>query len=137
MKETAYRIFSNHNPPRGEIFPQFPDRPVRLLRNQRTDQIAMRLKMRAAMTAILIGRNIAAGALALSPAHNSRNAKIKPGSNDTATVTCLKRRNNTLAKIKRIRSNHHMLASFPSQHVESELNRIGNPKSIQSIQLTL
>lgn len=134
MKEAPHGVFRNHDPPSDKFLPKFPYRTVRLRDNQITDQIAMRFEMRAAMSAILVRRDIATCTLALPPPHNCRNTEIKPRRNSTATVASLKRSNHPLPKIQRVRSNHHMLASFPSQHVESEPNRFGNPKSIQSNQ---
>jgi hypothetical protein len=132
VQEATHGVFGNHDPPRGKIRPQFPDRPVRPGGDQTADQIAVRLKNRTAVASVPIRRDMAAGPLALSPTHNRRDGKTEPGRNGTAAATGFKGRSHPLAEIKRIRSNHHMLASFSSQHVESEPDRSGNPKSIQS-----
>jgi hypothetical protein len=133
MQEPADRFRVQLNAVLGQGFPQFPHRTVRPLGNQPMDQFAMRLKAVALVAAVFARRNRAGLPVTLPPAHNARNRKPETRRHNTTTVAGIERNDNTLTKIKRVRTNHHMLASISSQHVESETNQSGNPKSTQSI----
>tara|TARA_E500000318_G_scaffold78156_1_gene73044 strand:+ start:2258 stop:2665 length:408 start_codon:yes stop_codon:yes gene_type:complete len=105
-----------------KLLPQLPYRPVRPLGNQPMNQIPVRLKTVALMTAILTRRGRAGLPLTLAPANDSRDRYTEPGCDNAAAGATCKSRHDTLAKIKRVRSNHDMLASSPSLYVESEIN---------------
>ena len=127
MQKAAYRFRVQLDAVFGQGCPQFPHRLVLARRHQTMDKIAMRLKAVALVASILAGRDRAGLPVPLAPLDDRRNRQTKPIGHPAATVACLKRCNRALAKIKGIGSNHDMLASFSSQHVESEKSRFRNP----------
>jgi len=120
MQEASDRFRVQFNAVFRQSLPQFPYRPVRALGNQPMNQRAMRFKAVALVASVLARSRRSSLPLTLSPTDNRRNRKTEPGGHHTTTAASLKRRHNPFAKIKRIRSNHHILASIPSQYVESE-----------------
>jgi hypothetical protein len=102
-------------------------RQMRRLANPFPDEGAMRFKHRLTVAAYLARRYRAGLAMTLRPLHHGRHRNAKPRCDRTTALTLRNRRNNTLTQVIGNWSNHRMLASSPSQHLESHSPQIRNP----------
>ena len=87
----------------------------------------MRLEQPLAVSARLNRRNRASPPISLRPLHHRGNRNAEPGRSRSTAFTTQNRSNDTLTQIIGKRSGHQMLASLPSQHLESQLSDRRNP----------
>ena len=92
------------------------------------DEVAMRLQNTLAVAAHLARCDRTRRPVALRPLHSGRNGNSETRRNRPATLASHNGVHNTLTKIFGKGSCHPMLASCPSQHLESQNKHKWNPK---------
>jgi len=131
LEEVPDREVADFDAPLRQLGYQRPQGDIWLLGQAGQQPVTLRGQGVGSMSPHRTGRRIAGRPEPLRPLHDAGNAHTEGGRNLPATLPAQNRGHHSFAKIKRIWSSHRMLASNPSQHLESELNRFGNPNSIQ------
>ena len=114
-------------PRAAKLLLQPVQRQMRRLADPLHDEGPMRFQHPLAMPAHLARRHRPGRTIALRPLHHRRNRNAEPRRHRAAALAADDRRNNTLTKIIGKRSRHPMLASNPSQHLESQPVSQRNP----------
>src|SRR5215212_357294 len=137
LEEVPDRVIAHHNPALCQFSNQRPQCHIRLLRQTSEKPVALARQRIGPIASHRPCRRAAGRAEPLRPFHHAGDADLEGRRHLAAALARRNRRHYTFAKIKRIGSGHQMLASDSSQHLESELHRFGNPKSIQPNKIVL